>query len=160
MAAASAVRTGVSRRRKVLVGVAGGVVVLGGLATIGNATDRKTPSTTVPVLDVVITAPPTTSTVAPSTTAGPTTLPATTLVVTTVPPAAAPAETVVTAPTQAVTAAPATSPAPSPKVVKAGQFCSPAGARGVTTTGLSMVCSSTNAAGVPYAGGQSHWRAG
>ncbi len=42
--------------------------------------------------------------------------------------------------------------------VSPGAFCSPEGATGKTSTGKSMVCSSTKKDGTPYDNGRSRWR--
>lgn len=42
--------------------------------------------------------------------------------------------------------------------VNPGSYCSPTGATGYSTAGKKYVCSTTNAAGTPYAGGRAHWR--
>lgn len=43
-------------------------------------------------------------------------------------------------------------------IVNPGSYCSPTGATGFSSAGKAYVCSTTNASGVPYAGGRAHWR--
>lgn len=50
-------------------------------------------------------------------------------------------------------------PAPATGDIKPGAYCTPEGATG-TYNGLSYICATTNASGVPYSGGRAHWRQG
>ena len=44
--------------------------------------------------------------------------------------------------------------------VHPGAYCAPVGASGQTISGTHMVCSLTNASGIPYKGGRARWRSG
>jgi hypothetical protein len=55
-----------------------------------------------------------------------------------------------------------TEPPPPPAIqegVTPGAFCAPVGAYGHTDTGVLMICSLTNADGVPYSGNRARWHA-
>ena len=46
------------------------------------------------------------------------------------------------------------------RTVHPGAWCSPVGARGVSSAGRSYVCATTSADGTPYSGGRARWRQG
>jgi hypothetical protein len=48
---------------------------------------------------------------------------------------------------------------PTQTGVTPGAFCTPVGAHGTTVTGVAMICATTDANGVPYAGGRARWHA-
>jgi hypothetical protein len=108
--------------------------------------DRSDSTTTVVVTTTVADAPATPTTLS-TTTAAPVATPA---------PTAAPPTTEVPPPPP--TDAPPETQPPATDYVTPGAFCSPTGATGVTVTGKAMICSSTNAEGVPYEGSRSRWR--
>lgn len=47
-----------------------------------------------------------------------------------------------------------------PQAVYPGAWCTPVGERGTSAAGVSYVCATTNASGVPYADGRARWRRG
>jgi len=63
-------------------------------------------------------------------------------------------------PTRAQAPVPSPTAAPPVDVVRAGAFCGSVGARAVTASGLPVVCSTTNAFGIPYPNARSRWRTG
>jgi hypothetical protein len=110
----------------------------------GTPANKKATTTTVEAPDDAPTASPTTA-------APPVTTATTSSTTTPVRP---------NAPTTTTTVQPTTTTTVSsvPEILP-GAFCAPVGAHGAYH-GVSYICSLTNAAGQPYAGGQPHWRQG
>jgi hypothetical protein len=121
------------------------LLLLIGAATGGSDEDQDAPrsvvgdSVTTLTLPLAETTVPTTTTLATTTTAAPT---STTLAPTTVPPTVA--TTVATTAPATTRATTASTAAPNiQQGVTPGAFCSPGGARGVTSTGVDMICTTT-----------------
>jgi len=93
----------------------------------------------------------TTTTTAPTTTTVPTVTIAPTVTTTTT------ATTATTTTTTTTTTTVTTTTTAATKDIYPGSFCSPVDALG-SYRGTSYVCSKTNAAGTPYAGGRARWR--
>lgn len=131
------------------------VAVLVLLGAISAATGGNTKKTAAPTT-LATSAPTTVTPHASVTTTPPSTI---AQVVATAPPTThAPVTAAPTPRTSTPTQAPAPPPVTSPPGVHPGAFCSPPGAIGYTSAGTRMICSGTNASGVPYANGAHRWR--
>ncbi|HEX7097097.1 MAG TPA: DUF2510 domain-containing protein [Acidimicrobiales bacterium] len=142
------------------------LAVVGGVANAVSDDERPTHTKTnveAPADETTTTAARTTTTTVPATTAPSTTAAPTTVAPVETAPPTAPAAVAPPVPSQTEPQAPPAPPPPQteptqPETVHPGAYCSPPGATGVTTGGVPMICSTTNADGVPYKDGRAHWR--
>jgi hypothetical protein len=146
----------------------GAIALIGGVANTGDDGGGETPRGVVDVVATTVAEP----TVVDTTTEMPTTIVVTTTVAPVVATTAAPPSTAAptlppTTKAPTPTSPPATQAPPPPATeapsapddfVTPGAFCTPEGATGSTSTGLKMICSSTNAEGEPYGEGRNRWR--